>query len=92
MEHQYGELKNILLDMNNKAIARMSDPTAMLLCTLTHMDVHRIPCNIYVCTPFPMSIAYHLETRALSIFPPLIQLFMRIHHTSHHAPCSIVSM
>ena len=62
MEHQYGELKNMLLEMNIKAITRMSDPISMLLYTLTHVDVYRIPCNIYVCTPFPMSIASNLET------------------------------
>ena len=36
MEHQYRELRNILLEINIKAITRMSNPTAMLACTLTH--------------------------------------------------------
>ena len=65
MEHQYGELKNILLKMNAKAITRLSYPALMLLWTLTHMDIHRIPCNIYVCTASPMSITSHLETYTL---------------------------
>ena len=58
---QYGELKNILVKMNIDTITRMFDPMGVPLCTLIHMDIHRIPCNIYVCSPSPMSIAPHLE-------------------------------
>ena len=73
MGYQYGKLKDILLEMNVKAITCMSDRMAVLFCTLTQMDVHRIPCNICVCTPFPISIASHLETCTFPIFPPLHQ-------------------
>ena len=72
-KQQYGKLKNVLLEMNVKAITRMSDPMALLLYELTHMDVRRILCNIYVCTPSPMSIASYL--------PPTSPLYI---HTGPH--------
>ena len=65
MKHRYGELKDILLEMNVKAITRMSDPMVLLLCTLIHMYVHRIPCHIYVHTPPPMPIASYLPSPLL---------------------------
>ena len=82
MKNKYGELKNILLEMNVKAITRMSDPMVLLLCTLIHMDVYRILCNIYVCTSSPMSIVCYL------FLPPPLHLYTDFctHACSLHVP------
>ena len=91
MKYQYGKLKRILLEMNVKAVTRMSGPTPMLFSALTHMDVHRIPCNIYVCTALPMSIASIWKLGPCSFPLPhsnictQTPIYMLICHTSCHA-------
>jgi len=64
MKYQYGGLKDTLLEMNIKAVARMYHPIVMLFHILTQADIHRIPRNIYVCASSPMSVASRLELSA----------------------------
>ena len=54
---QYQRLKETLLEINAKAISRTSRSAIMSLRVLTPTpDGHRIPHNIYVCTPSPIPI------------------------------------
>ena len=89
MRDQYEKLKDILLEINIEAIARMSYSMVILLSILTEVNIYRIPCNIHVCTsslmsivshspqPYPPSLVHELCYLCLSI-TPLITLFNKI--------------
>ena len=82
MKHHYGELRNILLKMNVEAITCMSDPVPLLFFALIPMDAYRIPCNTHVCTPSPVSVAFHLP------FPlPYSICICTYAHSSHVLLC-----
>ena len=54
---QYQKLREILLEMNLKAIGGMPYLMILPLCMLTHtLDIYRIPYSIYVCIPSLMSL------------------------------------
>ena len=61
MEWQYRELKEVLLEANIKVIARESDPSIAFLCILSWVEIHRVSCNVYVCSSSPVSIVLWLE-------------------------------
>ena len=94
MEHQYGNLMNILLEMNVRAISCMSDPTA-LLCTLTYgciqdpmqhlcvhslSHVHSLPSGNLCLAPLPCSSTCTQASISMDIHTHLIMppLFMLI--------------
>jgi len=60
MRDQYGKLKDILLETNLEAIARMSCPLVRLLRILTQVDMHRVSHDVYVCAASPVSIGSRL--------------------------------
>jgi len=61
MKDQYGKLKDILLETNIEAVSRASYLVIELLCTLTQVDVHRIPRNVHVRASVVVSIVLHPE-------------------------------
>ena len=61
MERQYRELKEVLLEANIKVITRESNPSIVLLCIPTQMEIHRVSHNVYVHSSSPVSIVLWLE-------------------------------
>ena len=56
-KYQYQILRGTLLETNAKAISGMPCLIILPLCILTPtLGAHRIPCSVYVCTPFPMPL------------------------------------
>ena len=92
---QYGKLKEVLLEVDGEALEiltrmpfRLTNPSDLL----TTVDIHRIPLNICLCTPSPMSIAVCMQhllfvsqlcTLSVCVFYPLClpsiaQLFVQL--------------
>ena len=58
------ELKTVLLEVNGEAInslIREPPRLVILLSLLTHTDIHRVPLNLYVHVPSPMSVVGCLD-------------------------------
>jgi len=56
---QYEELREVLLEVDKEASEILTRTTFRLISLfnlLTPVDVHRIPLNVHLCTPSPMSI------------------------------------
>ena len=56
-KNQYQKLRETLLETNAKAISGIPRLIILPLCILTPtLGSHRIPCNTYACTPFPVPL------------------------------------
>jgi len=65
---QYGKLKKILLEVDRKALetlTRTSSGSIVPYNLLTSVDTHRIPLDVHVCAPSPVSIVDHPEQLGL---------------------------
>ena len=67
-KNQYKAFRKTLLEINLKGTSRTPHSTITPLCILTPiLDRHRVPYNIYVCTPSPMTMVSWLEHSLLSL-------------------------
>jgi hypothetical protein len=78
VKYQYQTLRETLRETNIKAITRTSHLTTAPLHLLTPApDGHRIPCNIYVRTPFPVPVVSQLQRR----YPHSLLFFVSLRPT-----------
>ena len=82
MKHDYGRLRDILVETNNEAVACMSYPSIALLCMLTQVETRRISCDVYyVRASSPMAGTPNLIRLLL---PPYLHTDFDTHtHLSH---------
>ena len=69
MKYQYQRLRETLLETDIIATTSVSNPSVVLLCLLTQVEIHRVSHNVYVCSSSPMSIVLWLEYLAQELCP-----------------------
>ena len=67
----YGELQEVLLQVDREALEILTRmPFIYLFDLLTRTDVHRIPLNIHLCSPPPMSVVARPQRSLLALPTP----------------------
>ena len=96
-KNQYEALRKTLLEINLKGTSRTPHSTIAPLRILTpFLDIHRVPHNIYVCTPSPMTMISWLEHSLLSLHSINTSASSPTHPTrcvpqrsTHHLPLAV---